>query len=261
MVGDPQIRGMLALVGIGRSFSSATALYRLVTGASTDRQRLRAGTGVAYGFGLMALVGVALVIRRGDRYTLNLLKGGFAVELLLVALIALVAVVATGRGDTRLGWSVTPAVLGLAGAATCIAWLILAPDPRFAEGVLWLTAAVPAAGALSWLWTRRPAASALLLVVTLGFACGYPLHQISRSHLLDLVHATSVGGTWGMPKVPTVPLHEITSITGTKTKVPNVGDQCFAYSLPCSPETDRPWVLRHTGSFGGGFRMTKDLPR
>ena len=144
-------------------------------------------------------------------------------------------------------------VIGAASAGTLVVWFLLAPDPRFSLGPLWLAAAAPAAAATSLLWPHRRAVGIVAVGVFLTVGGGFSARELLVTHQLAPQGAVGTG-RWGLNEAPQVPLVAFVR-DGTRFYRPAQGDQCWAKSLPCTPYVSS-FTLRTPGSVRDGFNPT-----
>lgn len=180
----------------------------------------------------------------------------------LLAVAGLVALVhLRARGRRQAGARSRPAdprrrpllVVGAASSGTLIAWFLLAPDPRFVLGPLWLAAAAPAAAATGLLWPHRRAVGIVAVGAFLTVGGGFSARELLVTHQLAPQGAVGTG-RWGLNEAPRVPLVAFDR-DGTRFYRPAEGDQCWATSLPCTPYVSS-FTLRTPGSVRDGFNPT-----
>jgi hypothetical protein len=158
------------------------------------------------------------------------------------------------RPDDDQPWSAPAAVIGLATLAALVSWFILAPDPRFSIGALWLCAAVPAAAALSSVWPHHRTAAAVILVLLVALASAYPGRGLMKEQDLSPARADP-NQRLGLSKPPTTETRTFER-DGITFRRPVLNDTCWAESLPCTPYK-KHWRLRHAGSLQDGFVDTR----
>jgi hypothetical protein len=130
------------------------------------------------------------------------------------------------RPELLVPWAVS--AVGLA------CWFLMAPDPRFAEGILFGVALLPSSAALlrlvpAPLPTRRvvPVAVAAALLV---------LGAVGAIEGLRTAKGISHRPGWIAPPAPTVPPVETRRTrSGLEIQVPLNGDRCWDAPLPCTP--------------------------
>jgi hypothetical protein len=154
------------------------------------------------------------------------------------------------RRDSWFGWVllVTPVVSSL------LFWFLTAPDPRFAEGTIWLLAADVAYLPFAGSDVRQRFARGFLAVVVIGFVC------------LELA-----GGLKRLSKEPErfpnfvgkpVPMVSELTYSGLKVWVPAEGELAGPWTIPATPP-DRfdPRLELRGQTLREGFRMNLSWPK
>ena len=241
MVDNTEVLGMMLLVGAG-----AVLLLGLLIGAGTGRgSRTRRVTALAASAPILVAL-VAAVVAADGRPGATLLA--FAV-ILVVAIVCVGTTVSTRQhGDTS--WRRPAVAVGTAGLAMAAAWFLVAPDPRFATGALWLTAAVPAAVGVSVLASRRRGLALVVGGLVLALAAAYPARGLQKEQDFSLALADP-RFPLGLSEPPTTRTVTFTR-DGVTFQRPKSGDQCWDDSLPCTPFLEG-WRLRDPGHLGAGF--------
>jgi hypothetical protein len=243
-VDNTEILGMMLLI-----VSGFVIMLGVLIPASWSRARL-GKPGIAVCLGGMWLALASVVVKADSHPGLILL--GFA-ALLVASLLG--SIVATSRqSGEETPWRIPALVLGVAGVTTIGAWFFLAPNPRFLTGVLWVTAAVLAASALSVLAPRHRKFTLLLGVLVLAAAMAYPARGLQQEQDFAPTLADPAW-PWGLSEPATAPTVTFER-DGVTFRRPTLTDQCWADSLPCTPYT-RHWRLREPGHLGAGFIDTR----
>jgi len=161
-----------------------------------------------------------------------------ALVLLMLALPAARAGVSSHRRTVLL--AITPS------AAVLLAWLIVAPDPRFAWGPLLLVVLVPLAFALSSVSAPRLVPSMLVVgalgILAVAFMRGSPL-EIS----------------WQLEPMPALAVERTSLSDGTEVVVPINGDQCWGEFPLCRPNYASKDVELRGETWRGGFQPMSRL--
>ena len=161
-----------------------------------------------------------------------------ALVLLMLALPAARAGVSSHRRAVLL--AITPS------AAVLLAWLIVAPDPRFAWGPLLLVVLVPLAFALSSVSATRLAPSLLVVgalgILAVAFMRGSPLET-----------------SWRLQPMPTVAVEQTTLSDGTAAVVPINDDRCWGEFPLCRPNYASNAVELRSETWRGGFQPMSRL--
>jgi hypothetical protein len=249
-VDNTEILGMMLLSGAG-SILLAVLWGRRFLRRDLAESSARRAVRVVVAAGLVGLAALIVAVQGADRFPAAILALAVAVVVFAVMGLAVAHVV---RPDNDQPWSAPAAVIGLATLAALVSWFFLAPDPRFSIGALWLCAAVPAAAALSSVWTHARTAAAVMLVLLLALASAYPGRGLMKEQDLSPTRADP-SQPLGLSKPPTTETGTFER-DGVIFRRPVLSDTCWAESLPCTPNI-KHWRLRHAGSLQDGFVDTR----
>jgi hypothetical protein len=154
------------------------------------------------------------------------------------------------RRDSWLGWGllVTPVVSSL------LFWFLTAPDPRFAEGTIWLLAADVAYLAFAGSDVRQRFARGFLIVVVIGFVCLELAGGLKRLATEPERFPNFVGKP--------VPMVSELTYSGLAIWVPAQGQITGPWNIPATPRDrfDPRLELRGT-TLREGFRMNLSGPK
>jgi hypothetical protein len=130
-------------------------------------------------------------------------------------------------------------------------WLLTAPDPRFASGLLWSfgLALLLLAAPSNRFGKSRSVTNLILVLIPVSFLTYVELEQISHEkHLFPADYRI-------------IPLKEISSNYGVRILVPQLGDQVGDSPIPATPENRFQPNLEYRGpSPKDGFRIKGGVP-
>ena len=173
-----------------------------------------------------------------DWAVFSLMVLGAVLVLMLVAIPAARGAVWANRRIVLLGL--------LPSAIVLIAWLLVAPDPRFAWGPLLLIVLVPLAFAVSDLAIPRVMSAVVTLgtigIVAVAFLRGSPLEA-----------------SWQLQPMPDIEVAESTLVDGTRVIVPVKRDQCRGRFPLCRPGYSDQQVALRGEDWRAGFQSISRL--
>lgn len=174
-------------------------------------------------------------------------REGFDIPIILFvcgALVVLALVVRKRKPSQPLRalWILLPSVAG------ALFWIVNAPDPRFGEAALWVSAATCAALGAAFLLNGKGVKSqriALVALLALTWWCA-TVSSLWLSY-------EPLAGVRELDPLPKTELVERQTLSGVELYQPRTGDQCWDAPLPCTPYFHETLQLRQPNNLRAGF--------
>lgn len=133
----------------------------------------------------------------------------------------------------------------LPGLIGCGAWLLAAPEPRFAGAIFWHTGI----GVAAWALGSKTATSQ-----TARFSLRAAVPLLIATYLLTASRGRDLEWPWSVPAVPAPPrLTRVSVGGGLVISVPVTDDRCLDAPRPCTPDAAQGLALRRPPDLASGF--------